>query len=276
MAVSVVLITAPAVAFAQISLNQLLPKQIRDRGVLRVAINDGGTPPMIYIAADNKTVEGLEPELTEAMSQLLGVKIEYTRSKFDGLIPAIKAGRADVAVSSIGDLKVRQTQVDFVDYFKAGAALMVPAGNPRRIDGIPSLCGVSVAVLRGTYQEGEVIKQSSKCTNDGKAAVAIQAYNDPNSALMAVRTKRVEAWLGDSAPVGYVAKRSKGEFELAGAGATIAYLGYAVDKSQTELRGAIKAALDELVKNGTYAKICQKWGQEANMIEQITVNNALL
>lgn len=270
------LLAALASTVAAQTLPSKLPKEIRDRGVLRVAINDGGTPPMIYIAADNRTVDGLEPDLMQAMAELLNIKIEYTRSKFDGLIPAIKSGRADFAASSIGDLKARQTQVDFVDYFKAGIGLMVHKGNLLKLDGIGALCGVNVAVIRGTYQENEVIKQSKKCTAEGKKEVGMQTFADPNSSVLAMRSKRVDAWLADAAPVGYVVKQSSGEFELAGATATIAYLGLATDKGKTELRDALKAALDELVSNGTYQRLCRKWGQEANMVDAITINNALL
>jgi polar amino acid transport system substrate-binding protein len=260
---------------AETALTKLLPKEIQASGTLR-AIANHGTPPMIFIGDDGKTLEGLEPELTQALAEALGVKIEYTNGTFDSLIPSIKSGRADFAVGSIGDLKKRQEQVDFVDYAKAGFALMVPKDNPKKLDGIPSLCGIAVAVTRGTYQEGELSKQSDTCKAAGKSAVNIQTFSDSNASVLALRSNRVDAWLGDSAPVGYVVKQSNGEFELAGSNATLALLGYAVSKDKSDIRDALEAGLEELVKNGKYKAIFSKWGQDSSMLDQISINNAYL
>jgi polar amino acid transport system substrate-binding protein len=60
----------------------------------------------------------------------------------------------------------------------------------------------------------------------------------------------------------YAVKTSGGgnDFEVVGEQVEAAPYGIAVAKSNTELRDALKAALDAIIKNGEYDKIIAKWG----------------
>ena len=256
-------------------LTKLLPPAIQRSGTLRVATDNSGAPPMQFTADDGKTLMGLEPELAQALADVLGVRIEWSRQAFDSIIPAIKADRADAAMASIGDLKVRVEQVDFVDYFKVGTGIAVRQGNPDHIGGLDSLCGHSVAVANGTLQEQQATEQSQKCKDAGNGQIAVNGFGDSNAARLALQAGRVDAWLGDNAPVTYFIKQSNGQFELAGSD-IIALMGIAVNKDQPELRDALKAGLEELLKNGKYHDIAEQWGQSSNMVDKITINNSYL
>lgn len=262
-------------AWAETDLTKLLPQSIRDTGTLRVVASSSSSPPMIFVGTDARTLEGLEIELTQAVADALGVKLEFVNGTFDSLIPSIAAGRADIAVGSIGDLKSRQEHVDFIDYVKAGIGMAVPKGNPKGITDLDSLCGKTVAVLRGTFQEKELAEQKTKCESTG-SKLEVQTFSDTNAAVMALRTERADAWSGDSAPVGYAVSQSSDALELAGKMRAIALLGYAVNKENTELRDAVKAALEAVQSSGKYKEIFEKWGQSDTMVDKITINDAWL
>lgn len=262
-------------AWAETDLTKLLPQSIQDTRTLNVIASSSGSPPMNFLGADARTLEGLEIDLTNAVAEALGVKIEFMQGTFDSLIPAIAAGRADFAVGSIGDLKSRQEQVDFVDYVKAGVGMAVLKGNPKDITDLASLCGKTVAVVRGTFQEKELAEQQEKCKAQG-STLDVQTFAETNAAVLALRSERADAWSGDSAPVGYAISQAPDTIELAGELRIIALLGYAVGKENTQLRDAIKAALEELHSNGKYQEIFAKWGQQNTMVDKISVNDAWL
>lgn len=276
LATTTTLAFAATAALAETDFKALLPQDIQDAGTFRVAATNDGVPPMLFLGDDLTSLEGLEYDLTEALAAVFGLEVEYTTGTFDTLIPAIAAGRADFAVGSIGDLVVRQEQVDFVDYVKAGVGVAVPAGNPHGVtEDINTFCGLKVAVMRGTFQEEELNNQIAICEAEGKS-LEVQTFSDTNSAVMAIRTGRVDIWSGDNSPVGYAIAQSNGALEQAGELRIIALLGYAVGKEDTQLRDALKAGLDELVANGTYAEIFEKWGQSASAVEEISINDAWL
>lgn len=62
------------------------------------------------------------------------------------------------------------------------------------------------------------------------------------------------------------------DFELVGEQVEAAPYGIAVAKGNTELRDALKAALDAVIKNGEYEKIIAKWGVEAGSVKEASVN----
>lgn len=273
--VATLALTAPAV-MAETDFNALLPQDIRDAGVLRVAATNDGVPPMMFLGEDLTSLDGLEYDLTEALAALFGLETVYTTGTFDTLIPSITADRADVAVGSIGDLKVRQEQVDFVDYVKAGVGVAVPAGNPHGVtEDLNTFCGLKVAVMRGTFQEEELNAQVATCEAAG-STLEVHTFGETNAAVMALRTGRVDIWSGDNSPVGYAIAQSNGAIEQAGELRIIALLGYAVGKEDTQLRDALKAGLDALVANGTYGEIFEKWGQSTSAVEEISINDAWL
>jgi polar amino acid transport system substrate-binding protein len=45
-----------------------------------------------------------------------------------------------------------------------------------------------------------------------------------------------------------------------------------VAKNQTQLRDALKAALDAVIANGEYEKIMKKWGVTDGAIKEATIN----
>lgn len=262
-------------AWAETDLTKLLPQSIREAGTLRVVASSSGSPPMVFLGTDARTLEGLEIELTHAVADALGIELEFVQGTFDSLIPSIAAGRADIAVGSIGDLKSRQEQVDFVDYVKAGVGMAVLNGNPKGITDLESLCGKTVAVVRGTFQEKELSEQKAKCQSSG-SDLDVQTFSETNAAVMALRSERADAWSGDSAQVGYAVSKSSNALELAGKMRAIALLGYAVNKENTELRDAVKAALEAVQSSGKYKEIFEKWGQGDTMVDKITINDAWL
>lgn len=261
-------------AHAETRLTKLLPQSIRDSGALRV-IASPESPPMLYAGKDARTLEGMEIDLTHALADALGVKLNIMNGTFDSLIPSIAAGRADLAVGSIGDLKARQSQVDFIDYVKAGVGMATLKDNGAGIKNLASLCGKKVAVVRGTFQERELSTQQTKCQASG-STLEIQTFTDDSGAVLALRSGRADVWSGDTAAVGYAVKQFPNALEAAGEMRTIALLGYAVGKQNTQLRDAVKAALDELQANGKYQQILDKWGQGATRIDKISINDAWL
>lgn len=261
-------------ACAETSLTKLLPQSIREAGTLRVVAAESG-PPMLYLGKDVRTLEGMEADLTQAVADALGVKLEYIRSTFDGLIPSVAAGRADIAVGSIGDLKSREPQVDFVDYVKAGVGMATLKGNSSGITDLASLCGKRVAVVRGSFEEKQLAAQQVKCQSSGKQ-LEVQIFPDPNGSALALRSGRADVWSGDSAALGYVVTQYPSTLQLTGEMHPIALLGYAVGKQNTQLRDAIKAGLEAVQKSGKYKEILDKWGQGATMVDKFTVNDAWL
>ena len=251
----------------------LLPASIKTAGVLNIA-TDASYAPNEYFDTDGKTIIGLDVDLGNAIAAKLGLKANFQNVTFDAIIPALAAAKYDLSLSSFTDNKKREATVDFVDYFNAGESLMVLAGNPKAVTGPDlSLCGLTVAVEKGTTEESEIPALSTKCTTAGKKAVTALSTDDQNAANLALTSGRADVGSADSPIAAYAVKQLAGKIQLAGSIYETAPYGIAIPKTPG-LAPAIKAALAAMIADGSYKTILDKWGDDAGAVTAPVINGA--
>jgi polar amino acid transport system substrate-binding protein len=281
------LLLASAPAFAQLNipipqqqvdpeLRAKLPKEILDAGEL-VAVNSGSFPPY-EIVANPTTVTGASAELTDAVGQLLGLKIRHESvSGFAGILTGIKSGRYQMASGPAGDFPDREASNDFVDFVQEYVVFAVQAGNPTGIKTLADTCGTQISVMAAGSAERVLKAQADECAKAGKPKLEVQSYPDQPTSILAVRSHRADAFFSSQAPLTYFVGQAKGQLELAGVGQPNGfenlYQGSIVAKG-SPLGGVLLAAYQKLFDNGTYAIIMKRWGLEANMIKAPGMNLA--
>lgn len=272
--------TAPVGAIPQQKVNEelraKLPEEIRISNKL-ISVNSGSFPPY-EIITDARTATGASADMTDAIGQLLGVKIEHaTVSGLSALLSGIKSGRYQFAMGPVGDFKSRQEANDFVDWVQEYVVFAVHKGNPKKINSLDDACGARIAVQAGGSAEKVIKAQAEKCTTDGKPTLEVQSYTDQPTSILSVRSKRADAFFSSQAPLTYFVQQSNGELELAGVGKPNGFddlFQGAVAPKDSPLSQVFLDAIKELMKNGTYAQIMKKWGLENNMISEAGINLA--
>lgn len=249
-----------------------LPQRIKDSKKIVVG-SDVAYAPIEFFDTDNKTVIGLDPDIAKALGDKLGVTFEFQNTAFDGIIPALLAKRFDVIMSAMTDNKDRQKQIDFVDYFTAGTAILVKKGNPEGIKSLDDLCGKTVAMQTGTVQVDIAKAQQAKCPAGKK--MTINELPKDTDALTQVKSGRAVADMNDLPVAAYTAQTSGGgnDFEVvAGQQYEAGPYGIGVRKDDTQLRDAIQEALKAIIADGTYDQILAKWGVTTGALKTATVN----
>jgi polar amino acid transport system substrate-binding protein len=256
------------------SLHDMLPADIQEAGKVSVG-TEALYPPFEQFASDNKTIEGLDPDLGKALGEVLGIDVEFTHTAFDGLLTALDGGRFDLVIAGITDTKEREAIYDFVNYFMTGQSIVVKKGNPSNIHGIADLCGKPVAVLKASTQEkllGEF--NDNECAGN---AIDIGSFPSDRDALMQVQSGRAEAAFTQDAVGAYNAKNIGGgnQFEIGNSEALLPVpVGIVFRKDSTELRDAFQAALKEVIASGAYDDILAKWDMSGGSFKDATINGA--
>lgn len=233
------------------------------------------SPPMISYASDGTTLQGAIVDLAAAMSKQMGRTIVFESIPFNALIPAMQAKRIDITFTMMNDTPEREKLLDFVDFFNLGTMLLIRKGNPEHVESLETICGKKVSTVQGSTQIKLVDDTSAKCTAAGKPAIENLQYAQPSDARLQVQTGHVAAFLGNSPVMVYLAKTA-GDGTIFDVVRNHEYqpvpLGIGVDKSNTELRDALRKALDALIADGTYRKILEKHGVETGAVKSATVN----
>jgi len=122
------------------------------RGELRVAVQTQG-PPFSFMDK-NGTRTGSAIDLTTLMAQELGVKVVYLDFDWDGLLPALMSGKADILAADMTPTLARATKVAFTKPFMyVGAVAFAKAdGDFKSVEDCKKP-GATVAVLLGSTGE---------------------------------------------------------------------------------------------------------------------------
>ena len=252
------------------ALHDRLPAQIKQAGKM-ISVNNGSFPPYEIVNGPH-SMDGASADLTVALGQLLGVKIEHaTVSGLSGVLAGINSGRYQMAIGPIGDYPDRQQKVDFIDYVQEFVVFGVQKGNPAHINGLADTCGKRIAVMAAGSAEQVIRKQSAACEAAGKPAVVVQSFTDQPSSILAVRSKRSDGFFSSQAPLTYFIEQAQGQLQLSGQGQKNGFgdifQGTVVPKG-SPLGEVVLDAYKELFANGTYAAIMKKWQLDGNMLPQ--------
>jgi len=279
--IAALLLGGASVASAQIpeqTINQTLRAQLPEK-ILKagkvVSVNNGSFPPYT-IALSSTEIEGASYDFAQAIGQMLGIRIEHlTVNGLAAQLSGIAAGRYDFAIGPVGDYPSRQKNNDFVDYVKEYVVFAVTKGNPTGLKGLDNTCGRRVAVMASGSAEQVIKNHSQACVAQGKPAVNVMSFTDQPTAILAVRSKRADAFFSSQAPLTYFVTQAKGDLELTGLmqknGFEDIYQGIVVAKN-SPLGPLLRDAFNLLIENGTYAAIMKKWNLENNQLDRAGIN----
>ncbi|WP_176399187.1 ABC transporter substrate-binding protein [Pandoraea sp. PE-S2T-3] len=251
---------APPVANikADDKLAAMVPKYYRDHGTLTAGVNPD-VAPIKFVNGDGEIV-GFTPELLSAAAQVLGLKIKLAQSSFDALIPGLSASRFDVLLS-LADFSARQKVVTFVDYLDMGLTVVTTPASAITVKSPDDLCGLQLALPRGTASMEKARALSDKCVGNGKKPLTIATYPDSNMTMLSLSTGASQvAWV--DSPVGYYnATRFPAKYKIVHYNREAPYgIGFGVDEKGKQLALAIQQALIKLQKDGVYDALMKKWG----------------
>ncbi|WP_428951100.1 ABC transporter substrate-binding protein [Streptomyces sp. cg35] len=263
-------------------LHAALPDAVKKSGTVRVATDVPYAPFEMFVKEGGSELTGLDYDLGQALGARLGVVFKFTPQKFDGIVPAIQAGKFDAAMSAITDNKERQQVVDFVDYSQSGSGILVAKGNPQKITTLHDLCGRPVAVQAATNQLKLLKAHQQECAKAGGKQIKIQTFPKDSDAQLALRSGKVDADVLTKPAAGWTAKTADAgkAFDLvedpkAPGGYNASPNGIAVSKKLPQLTDAVQKALQSLIDDGTVKKIYAKYGVASIALKSATKNAAV-
>lgn len=232
---------------------------------------DASYPPMELFDKDGKTIIGLDADLANALATTMGLTASQQNVTFDSIIPGIDAGKYALGMSSFTDTKEREKTVDFVTYLSVGTSIYVTAASGAKVNSIADLCGLTVAVEKGTTQQDAAEKQAKSCPADKKLTVL--TFPDQNGANLALSSGRAQVGLADGPVTAWAVEESGGKFKAAGTSFAQAPYGIAMSKT-SGLAKPVQEALKVLINNGVYKSILAKWDMSDAAITDPTINGA--
>lgn len=116
---------------------------------LRIVTSADQAPFEFFNSASNE-VEGFDIDLIKEVAKRLNMTPVIKDMDFNGILPSLQSGQADVAIAGITRTEERQKTIDFSnDYYQPKVALLSLAQQP--IDKLDQLAGYKAGVQLGTF-----------------------------------------------------------------------------------------------------------------------------
>ncbi len=130
-------------------------QDIKDKGTLVLGTSADYPPFEFHLEVDGKdTIVGFDIDIAQKIADSIGVKLEIIDMKFDGLLPALTAGKIDLIVSGMTPTDERKQSVDFsVVYYEARQTMLVLSKDAATLNTIEAFDGKTIGVQKATIQE---------------------------------------------------------------------------------------------------------------------------
>ncbi|ARZ00644.1 cystine transporter subunit [Yersinia ruckeri] len=224
--------------------------QVKQRGTLIVGL-EGTYPPFSFQGEDGK-LTGFEVDFANALAQHMGVKAKLQPTKWDGMLASLESKRIDVAINQVTISADRKKKYDFsTPYTLSGIQVLTKKGNEGQFTKPEDLQGKKVGVGLGSNYE-QWLRANLK-------GVDIRTYDDDPTKYQDLRIGRTDAILVDRLAALDLVKKTGDTLVAAGPAFARQESGVALRKNNPELLAAINQAIAEMQKDGTLAKISDKY-----------------
>jgi polar amino acid transport system substrate-binding protein len=214
---------------------------------------EGAYAPFNFIDSNNE-LQGFDVDIARAVCEKMGVECTYVAQDWDGIIPALTAGKYDAIFASMSITDERKQVIDFSRPYYNTPSAFFAAKDSGLADSTPeTLAGKTLGAQSSTIQANYLEE------NYGDADIKL--YPTQEEVNLDLDSGRIDALLVD--------KFVGDEWVKTDAGACCAVLGdnipigggvgAGVRKEDTDLRDMISKAIEEIKADGTYDKINKKY-----------------
>ena len=268
-------------AFAALACGSVLAQapdtlaKIKERGAVNLGVRDSSGLAFTigggkYVGFHTEMAERIIDDLSKDVGKPL--KINYQVITSQNRIPLIQNGTIDFECGSTTNNLGRQKDVDFA-YTTYVEEVRMAVNTKSGIKSIKDLNGKTVATTTGTTSVQTLRKNERAQGIDFKT---VQGKDHADSFLL-LEAGRADAFVMDGSILAANIARAKNpkDFEIVGEVLSVEPIACMLPKGDEKLRKAINASIVRQIKDGSLAKLYDKWFMQPIPPNNVTLNMPL-
>jgi polar amino acid transport system substrate-binding protein len=218
---------------------------------IRTAV-DGTFAPHAFPNLQGGGIQGFNVDLAQEIGKRLGRPIEITSTQFSGIIPALNAGTYDFVMAPVTATPERAQSMLFTEgYLDTDFRLITRRGDAPITD-LASMRGKVVSVNRGSAYE------SWAKSMEATVGWRVEAFGTQTDAVQAVIAGRAVANVTAETVAAFAVKNNP-QIKLDYLHKTGLVWAVPTRNGDTATRDMVENAIECIKKDGTMAKIYEKW-----------------
>lgn len=245
--------------------------EVQARGKMVVAV-DPTFPPFEYTDSAGKVV-GYTPAIMDAVGKKLGVKIEYQKIAFNGIIPGLLAKSFDAEGSTLNVTAERAKRVLYTVPFAKTVNLVLTRADDSRIPmpaTVAALSGLTGVAKAGTAAEKILRGFNTELKAKGLKPLKVMSLDTVEQTIAALAAKRADFVFDDITVLGGAMQHHAGKYRAAGELGDSQWMAWATRPDDKGLNAAISGVILDLQKSGELAAL-QK--QHLGVVMQVPAAN---
>ncbi|MFB3170531.1 amino acid ABC transporter substrate-binding protein [Neobacillus sp. 179-C4.2 HS] len=228
--------------------DQDLLAKVKDDGKLLIGTEGTYAPFTFHDESGNLT--GFDVEIATEVAKRLGVDPEFKETQWDAIFAGLDAKRFDMIANQVGIRPDRQEKYDFSDPYISSAAVLIVHKDNNEVKNFEDIKGLNAAQsLTSNY--GDLAKKN------GANLVSVEGFTQSVELLA---SKRVDVTINDRISfLDYTKQRPEAPIKIAATSEDASASGLMFRKGSDKLVAEVNKALTEMVEDGTYKKISEKW-----------------
>ncbi|MES0879067.1 ABC transporter substrate-binding protein [Roseibium sp. SCP14] len=230
--------------------------EAKDWSKVRIG-TEGAYPPFNNLTADGQLV-GFDVDIAKALCDEMKVECEFVVQDWDGMIPALQAGKFDAVIASMSITPERKQKVDFTNkYYNTPPAIAVPKDS--------KVAGTTDADLSGVALGAQSSTTHSNYAEEKLPSADLKLYPTADEYKLDVASGRIDAVIDDVVVLSEWLETDDGscckilgtltpDLVINGEGA-----GIAIRKEDGELKDKFNTAIEAILANGKYKEINDKY-----------------
>ncbi|MEP7456322.1 ABC transporter substrate-binding protein [Phyllobacterium sp. SB3] len=232
-------------------------------------------PPLATYATDAKTVVGYDPDIALLVADTLGKKLELVPVAWADWPLGLQSGKFDAVISNVGVTEQRKEKFDFSTYRQGLHGFYVKSDSPiTSIKEPKDIAGLRIITSSGTIQEKILLEWDKQNVAKELKPSALQYYDDEAVSALAIQSGRADAEFNPNATQAYRAA-SEGKIKLVGtvnAGWPLIADVAITTRKGSGIAESLTAAINELIDNGKYAQLLERWQLTPEALERSRTN----
>ncbi|WP_103106526.1 amino acid ABC transporter substrate-binding protein [Brevibacillus reuszeri] len=216
----------------------------------KILIGTEGTYAPFTFHDQSGKLTGYDVDVVTEVAKRIGVEPVFQETQWDAMFAGLDSKRFDVVANQVGIRPDRQEKYDFSNPYTVSTAVLVAHKDNTTVKGFEDIKGLKAGQTL-TSNLTDIAKKN------GAEIVAVEGFNQAIDLLV---TKRVDITINDGLSLlDFLKQKPDTPIKVIAKDPNVSKNGFLFRKGSTDLVEAFNKALDEMEKDGTSAKISEKW-----------------
>ncbi len=224
--------------------------RVKKQGELVIGLDDS-FPPMGFRLADG-TLTGFDVDVAHELGKRLGLKIVWKPTAWSGVVHSLNAKMFDCIWNGMTITPERQEKLAFTKPYIMDGQIAVVRFEEKRFKTYKDLGNAILGVQKDSSAMASIKKLPQK-------PAKVKEYADNPKALLDLEAGRTDAVIIDNVTGRYSISQRIGKFKALPGNISREPFGVAFRKGDKSLLDTVQKTIDEMIADGTMAKISTKW-----------------